>query len=346
MTQTYYETLEIQITATDEDIKRAFRSKAKECHPDHHSGPDAEARFKRLAEAYETLRDPQKRAAYDQYGHEAYTSGGGRGGFGGFDFGGAGFESIFEEIFNSFTGGGRPSAGAARGDDVRFDLTLSLEEAYGGLQKDISATTWQPCDACGGAGGRHVESCTTCGGRGHVRQRQGFFIVDTPCPVCRGSGKTIKDPCPECRGAGRVKKKRTLQVNIPAGVDSGVRMRLAGEGDAGLHGGGCGDLYVFLTIAEHPVFKRAGADLTCDIPIPMTTAALGGEVAIPKLGGGTETIAVKAGTQSGARVKIKGKGMPVLQARAVGDLIVTLAVQTPTNLTRRQKELLRDFDAA
>ncbi len=346
MTQTYYETLEIQITATDEDIKRAFRSKAKECHPDHHSGPDAEARFKCLAEAYETLRDPQKRAAYDQYGHEAYTAGGGRGGFGGFDFGGAGFESIFEEIFNSFAGGARQTAGADRGDDVRFDLTLTLEEAYAGLKKDIQATTWTLCAACDGAGGRHVESCATCGGRGHVRQRQGFFVVDTPCPVCRGSGKTITDPCPECRGAGRIRKKRTLQVNIPAGVDSGVRIRLAGEGDAGVRGGAAGDLYVFLNVAEHPVFKRGGADLKCEVPVAMTTAALGGDIEVPMIGGGTETLAVKPGTQSGDRVKIKGKGMPVLQTRAVGDMIVTLAVRTPTNLTRRQKELLRDFDAA
>ena len=347
MTQTYYEILEIRVEASDEEIKRAFRAKAKECHPDCHKGPEAESQFKRLAEAYETLRDPQKRAAYNQYGHEAYTSGMGRGGgFGGFDFGGAGFESIFEEIFNSFTGGARQRPQANRGDDVRFDLTLALEEAYAGLKKDIQVSTWVACGRCDGKGGQQVEICATCGGHGHVRQRQGLFIVDTPCPVCRGSGKTVRHPCPDCRGTGRVQKKRALQVNIPAGVDSGVRMRLAGEGDAGVNGGGSGDLYVFLTVAEHRVFKRDGADLLCEIPIPMTLAALGGDVAIPTIGGQTETAAIKPGTQSGARIRIRNAGMPILQSRSSGDLIVTLIVQTPTNLTRAQKELLRAFDKA
>lgn len=347
----YYETLGISKDATAEEIKRAFRSKAKECHPDIHPGDAAaEVQFKAINEAYEVLKDDQKRAAYDRYGHDAFTNSMGAGGmggagFGGFDFAGTGFESIFEEMFAGFGGTRRSSTNNAnlRGSDVRHDVSITLQEAYEGLKKPIVIETNVPCEACGGKGGKSIESCPTCGGLGRIRQRQGFFVVDTDCPDCHGTGKTVKEPCKECRGKGSVRKKRTLEISIPKGVDTGVRMRLAGEGNAGLFGGPNGDLYVFLTVKKHSIFDREGADLYCEMPVPMVTAALGGTVQIPTMSGKAETYEIKAGMQSGTQIKLKGKGMPKLRSDSYGDLYVTFRVETPTHLSTKQKELLKQF---
>ena len=349
-TQNYYDLLGVEKSASFDEIKRAFRVKAKECHPDYHPGDTAaEAKFKEINEAYEVLKDDQKRAAYDRYGHQAYTSGmngaGGASGFGGFDFSGTGFESIFEEMLSGFAGRAR-SAGEARanrGADLRYDLEISLQEAYDGLKKSIDVETYVSCDDCSGKGGKSLEQCDTCGGYGHIRQRQGFFVVDTECPACNGTGKKVKDACSKCKGSGRVRKKRTLEVNIPKGIDSGVRMRLSGEGHVGLNGGPAGDLYVFLTVKNHEIFEREGANLYCEVPIPMTTAALGGTIDVPTMSGKTEKLEIKAGTQSGHQVKLKGKGMPILKSSSFGDLYVSLKVETPKHLTQRQKELLKEF---
>lgn len=355
MSQNYYELLGVSQSASFAEIKRAFRVKAKECHPDYHPGDaDSEKKFKEINEAYEVLKDEQKRAAYDRYGHDAYTRGMGQGGgfgqgfgqgFGGFDFTGTGFENIFEEVFNGF-GGRRRQAATNRGNDIRYDLTIDLADAYTGLKKNITVDTFTKCESCNGKGGKHLETCPTCGGQGHVRQRQGFFVVETECPVCHATGKTVKEPCSTCGGTGRVRKKRTLEVNIPAGVDTGVRMRLSGEGDAALNGGESGDLYVFLTVKEHPIFKRDGINLYCEVPVPMTTAALGGDILIPTMDGKGETVKIKPGLQTGAEMRLKGKGMPVLKSGSFGDLYVIFRVETPTNLTSRQKELLAEFTAA
>lgn len=348
----YYETLGVSRDADAAEIKRAFRAKAKECHPDIHPGDAAaEVQFKAINEAYEVLKDEQKRAAYDRYGHDAFTNGmgnagfGGGAGFGGFDFAGSGFESIFEEMFSGFGGGRRAGSGEAklRGADVRHDVSITLQEAYEGLKKPITVETSVACEACGGKGGKKIESCPTCGGLGRIRQRQGFFVVDTDCPDCHGTGKIVKEPCSECRGKGSIRKKRTLEINIPKGVDTGVRMRLAGEGDAGLFGGPNGDLYVFLTVKKHSIFDREGADLYCEMPVPMVTAALGGTVKIPTMSGTPESYEIKAGMQSGTQVKIKGKGMPKLRSDSYGDLYVTFRVETPTHLNAKQKELLKQF---
>lgn len=348
-TQDYYELLGVTRTASFEEIKRAFRVQAKKYHPDYHpNDPEAEARFKQINEAYEVLKDSQKRAAYDQYGHEAYVNGMGNAsnsGFGGFDFSGTGFESIFEEMFGGGFGGTRSARQSNKGADVRYDLEITLAESFTGIKKNITVETYVPCDACAGKGGKSLESCPTCAGAGHVRQRQGFFVVETVCPVCHGTGKAVKDPCTNCSGAGRVRKERTLEVNIPAGVDSGVRMRLSGEGHAGLNGGHSGDLYVFLTVKPHEIFVRQGNDLYCEIPVSMTTAALGGKVIIPTMDGKGERYTVPAGLQTGSQIKLKNKGMPVLKSGHFGDLYVSFKVETPTNLTQKQKELLTEFAA-
>lgn len=351
--QNYYDLLGVSKSASFDEIKRAFRVKAKECHPDYHPGDTtAEAKFKEINEAYEVLKDDQKRAAYDRYGHQAYTSGmgqsGGAGGFGGFDFSGTGFESIFEEMFSGFTRGAQSSRGETnqnRGSDLRYDLTISLQEAYDGLKKSIDIETYVSCEECSGKGGKSLEQCETCGGYGRVRQRQGFFVVDTDCPTCQGTGKTVKDPCSKCKGTGRVRKKRTLEVNIPKGVDTGIRMRLPNEGHVGVHGGQSGDLYVFLTVKKHEIFEREGANLYCEVPVPMTVAALGGTIEVPLMTGKTEQLEIRPGIQSGHQMKLKGKGMPVLKSGSFGDLFVTLKVETPKHLTPRQKELLKEFAA-
>ena len=344
----YYETLGVEKTASFDEIKRAFRVKAMGCHPDHHAGdPEAEKKFKELAEAYEVLKDDEKRATYDRIGHEAFKAGlggqsGFQGGFGGFDFSGAGFEDLFAEMFGMSRG--RPRSGKAQGADVRYDLDVTLEEAYRGLKKTINVNTYVACESCHGVGGEGLDTCGTCGGLGVVRQRQGFFVMETTCPVCHGTGKVIKKPCKDCGGTGRVRKKRDLEITIPAGVDTGVRMRLAGEGDVAPNGGIAGDLYVFLNVKPHKLFERQGDNLYVNVPVPMVTAALGGEVFVPTLDGKGENYTLKAGLQSGTQVKIKGKGMPVLKSDRFGDLYVTFRVETPTNLSGEQKELLKKFN--
>ena len=349
MKKDYYEVLGVQKGSSADEIKRAFRLKAKEFHPDHHPGDkEAEQHFKEINEAYDVLKDPQKKAAYDQYGHAAFSGGmGGNGaGFGGFDFSGTGFESIFEEMFSNFGGSARTRTNPQSAPvDMRYDLSISLEEAYTGLKKKIKVETYASCEKCGGRGGKEIQTCGTCSGQGRVRQRQGFFVVETECPVCHGTGKSIKDPCMTCQGTGRVRKTKELEVNIPKGVDSGVRMRLSGEGSVGVRGQKAGDLYVFLTVKKHSVFEREGDHLYCEMPIPMTTAALGGKVIVPTIDGHGAEVEIKAGTQTGAQVKVKGKGMPRLRSDVYGDLFITLIVETPKNMTARQKELLKEFEA-
>lgn len=346
----YYEMLGVSKEASADEIKKAFRQKAKECHPDMHPGDAAaEVQFKEINEAYEVLKDEQKRAAYDRYGHNAFANGnagfgGGGAGFGGFDFAGSGFENIFDAMFGFGAGGGKASPEAnLRGADVRHDISVTLQEAYEGIKKSITVETTVPCEHCGGKGGKKLDTCPTCGGYGRIRQRQGFFVMDTECPDCHGTGKTVKDPCPHCKGRGSVRKKRTLEITIPKGVDTGVRMRLAGEGDAGLYGGPAGDLYVFVVVKKHTIFDREGANLYCEMPVPMVTAALGGTVNIPSMSGKPIETEIKAGMQSGHQIKLKGKGMPHLKSDTHGDLYVTFKVETPTHLSARQKELLKEF---
>ncbi len=349
----FYEVLGVSRTSTTVEIKTAYRNKAKKCHPDLHPNDEvAEVQFKEITEAYEVLSDNQKRAAYDQYGHAAFEQG--RGGFGGGNpfggFGAGGFSDFFEEVFNGFMGGGAARGQtdmSTRGNDMRYDMTISLKEAFTGVKKQIEINTYVPCETCGGKGGADIEPCSTCAGRGRVRRQSGFFMVETACPACNGSGHVISKPCSDCKGTGRVKQKQVLEVSVPAGVDTGVRMRLAGKGEAGQNGGQNGDLYIFITVEEGKLFSRHEQDLYCAVPISMTMAALGGSIQIPTIDGGNEkeNIKIPAGTQSGYEVRIKGRGMPVMRGVARGDLYVTLNVETPTNLTRRQKELLEEFDA-
>lgn len=345
----YYEVLGVARSATEAEIKHAYRCKVKTCHPDLHPGDtECERIFKETTEAYEILSDSQKRAAYDQYGHAAFEQGGPGGfggGFGGFS--GGDFSSIFEEVFNGFMGGRgahTPAEEHLAGEDVRYDLQITLKEAFEGAKKQIQLNTFGICKDCKGLGGEGVAVCETCGGRGRVRRQQGFFVVETPCSTCGGSGKTIKEPCKECKGAGRVKTQKTLEVNIPAGVDTGVRMRLAGEGEAGMRGGRAGDLYLFITVEEHELFQRHGEHLYCEIPVPMTKAALGDTIEVPTIDGHIEKVKIPAGTQSGYEVCLKGLGMPIIKSSRRGNLYVRVNVETPTNLTKKQKELLEAFN--
>ncbi len=354
--QDYYELLGVPKGATDIEIKKAYRSLAMKYHPDRNPGDAAaEVKFREVTEAYEVLKDGQKRAAYDRYGHAAFAQGAGAGaGFGGFnfDFGGAGgFGSIFEDIFSEFMGGaaGRRSSQyeGQRGADIRYDLEISLEEAFTGVTKEIEIQTAVRCEDCGGTGaaeGSKAETCDMCRGTGRVRRQSGFFIEERMCPSCQGTGKVIKNPCKKCRGTGKVSKKKILEVNIPAGIDSENRMRLSGQGEAGLHGGPNGDLYIFVHIRPHKIFRREGTNLFCDVPVSMVTAALGGEMEIPCLDGTTEKVVIDAGTQSGHEIRLRKKGMSVLQSKNVGDLFVRFKVETPTKLTAKQKELLKQFE--
>ena len=344
----YYECLGVSRTATITEIKSAYRNMAKKCHPDLHPGDAAaEVQFKEITEAYEVLGDAQKRAAYDQYGHAAFEQGAsGFGGFNGFTGFGGNFSDLFEEVFNGFMGGGsrRSNGENRRGNDVKAEVTITLKEAYTGVKKKIEISAPSVCSDCGGTGGKGTETCSICKGRGRVRRQNGFFMMETPCAACGGTGQTIKEPCMTCKGTGRVKKKKTLEVNIPAGVETGVRMRLSGEGEAGIRGGEAGDLYVFVTVKENKLFIRQEQHLACEVPIPMTTAALGGTVDVPTIDGGKTTIKIPAGTQTGYETKLKGKGMPVLRGSSFGDLFVRIRVETPTNLSKRQKELLAEFE--
>jgi molecular chaperone DnaJ len=343
----FYELLEIERTADDATIKSAYRKLAMKFHPDKNGGcKDHEAKFKAVSQAYECLKDPQKRAAYDRYGHAAFQQGGGPGGFGGGnDF--AGFSDIFESVFGEFMGGGRGGQRRPqRGADLRYDMEISLEEAFHGKSEPITIDVATLCEACDGSGakpGTSAKTCGTCAGHGKVRAQQGFFVVERTCPSCHGAGQVIADPCSSCRGEGRVEKTKTLTVNIPAGVDEGTRVRLTGEGEAGPRGAPAGDLYIFLHVKRHAIFEREGTTLFAHAPISFTTAALGGSITIPGLDGESHEVKVAAGTQSGREVRQRGIGMPVLQGKGRGDLVVRISVETPTKLTAKQRELLEEF---
>ncbi|KIC49837.1 molecular chaperone DnaJ [Tateyamaria sp. ANG-S1] len=355
----YYEVLGVSKGASADEIKKGYRRKAKELHPDRNAdNPNAEAQFKEANEAYEVLKDADKKAAYDRFGHAAFEGGmgggGGRpgGGFGGGqgDFGSA-FSDVFDDLFGDFMGGQRGGGGgrqrASRGSDLRYNLRVSLEDAFAGMQKTINVPTSVQCDACTGTGaedGSEPTTCPTCSGMGKVRAQQGFFTVERTCPTCSGLGQIIKDPCRACGGAGRVEKDRALSVNIPAGVETGTRIRLAGEGEAGMRGGPSGDLYIFIDVADHKLFERDGTNLFCRVPVSMGTAALGGSIEVPTIDGGRGRVQIPAGSQSGRQMRLRSKGMPALRGGATGDMFIELAVETPVNLTARQKELLREFE--
>lgn len=351
----YYELLGVARTASADEIKKAYRQKAKALHPDRN--PDckvSESEFKEVNEAYDCLKDPQRKAAYDRFGHAAFEGGGGgfRGGHPG-DFGAA-FADVFEDLFGEMMGGrsGGGRSRAARGADLRYNLRVTLEEAYTGVQKTITVPGSVQCQACNGTGAEGAvepATCPTCSGMGKVRASQGFFTVERTCPTCNGQGNIIKNPCKECRGAGKLEKERALQVNIPAGVETGTRIRLAGEGEAGSRGGPSGDLYIFVEVREHAIFLRDGRTLAAHVPVAMTTAAMGGEIEVPTIDGGRSKVRIPAGAQTGQTMRLRGKGMPPLRHGAgmtgdVGDMMIELTVETPVNLTARQKELLREFE--
>ncbi|MEM6615015.1 MAG: molecular chaperone DnaJ [Pseudomonadota bacterium] len=352
----YYETLGVGKDADEKTLKSAFRKLAKQYHPDANPGDNgAEQKFKEINEAYETLKDPQKRAAYNQFGHAAFENGGfGQGGQGpgfGPDFASS-MSDIFDDLFGDFVGGGGGRRGGGRrgqnrGADLRYNMEISLEEAFKGKAAQIKVPSSVICDTCDGSGakpGTAPKACGTCGGYGKVRASQGFFTIERTCPTCQGRGQVIEDPCSACSGAGRVTKERMLSVNIPAGVEDGTRIRLANEGEAGLRGGQSGDLYIFLSIRPHSVFQRDGADIFCRVPISMTTAALGGSIEVPTIDGGRTRVKIPEGTQAGRQFRLKAKGMPVLRSTQSGDMYIQATVETPLNLTRRQRELLREFE--
>lgn len=344
----FYETLGVQRGADEKELKNAFRKLAMKYHPDRNPGDkDCEHKFKEINEAYETLRNPQKRAAYDRYGHAAFENGGMGGAGAGFAPGG--FADIFEDIFGDMMGGRqrRSSGGRERGADLRYNMEVTLEEAFGGKTAQIRVPASISCTECSGSGakpGTSPVTCSMCGGAGRVRAAQGFFSIERTCPQCQGRGQTIKDPCAKCAGQGRVTEEKTLSVNIPAGIEDGTRIRLSGEGEAGYRGGPSGDLYIFISVKPHEFFQRDGADLFCKVPISMTTAALGGSFEVTTLDGTQTRVKVPEGTQYGRQFRLKGKGMPVLRQPVFGDLYIQTAVETPQNLTKRQRELLEEFE--
>jgi len=341
----YYEVLGVAKTATDAELKSAFRRKAMDDHPDRNPGDAAaEARFKELNEAYQILSDAQKRAAYDRMGHAAFEHGGAPGGFGGQGFGG--MSDIFEDLFGDVFGGRRGGV-QNRGADLRYNMEITLEEAYKGKSATINVPTAITCDTCSGSGakpGTKPKTCPSCKGQGRIRASQGFFAIERTCPTCQGRGEVIEEGCPKCGGAGRVTRERQLSVNIPAGVEDGTRIRLANEGEAGARGGPPGDLYIFIGLKPHGFYQRDGADLFCRVPISMVRAALGGEFKVPTLDGGEALVKIPESTQSGKQFRLRGKGMPVLRSRDIGDLYIQAQVETPQNLTRRQRELLAEFE--
>ncbi|SIS87364.1 molecular chaperone DnaJ [Phaeovulum vinaykumarii] len=352
----FYEVLGVARGASADEIKKAYRKKAKELHPDRNKDDaDAEARFKEVNEAYDVLKDAEKKAAYDRFGHAAFEGGmgggGPRGGYAGQgDFASA-FSDVFEDLFGDFMGGrggpGGPRSRASRGSDLRYNLRISLEEAFKGVQKTITVPGSSACTACNGTGaegGAEPVTCPTCSGMGKVRAQNGFFTVERACPTCGGVGQVVKNPCRSCQGTGRIEKDRQLAVNIPAGVETGTRIRLAGEGEAGLRGGPTGDLYIFIEVREHAIFQRDGQTLFCRVPVSMASAALGGEVEVPTIDGGKSRVKIPSGSQSGRQMRLRGKGMPALRGTGVGDMVIELAVETPVNLTARQKELLQEFE--
>lgn len=352
----FYQVLGVDKKASAEELKKAYRKLAMQYHPDKNPGnKEAEAKFKEISEAYDTLKDDQKRAAYDRFGHAAFDGGmgggaaRGAGGMGG-GFAGGNFSDIFEEMFGDFMGqqgrarGG--AEGARRGADLTYELDITLEEAFAGKDAAVKIASWQGCQTCNGSGaekGTKAETCATCRGAGRIRAQQGFFTVERTCPGCNGAGQTIKTPCGTCSGSGRTRKERSLSVAIPAGVDHGTRIRVTGEGEAGLRGGPSGDLYVFLSVKPHRFFQREGANLYCRVPVAMTMAALGGAIEVPTIEGKRIKVTVPAGTQTGQQFRLKGKGMSVLRQQTRGEMFVEVAVETPVNLSKKQKELLQEF---
>lgn len=350
----FYQTLGVSRGASDDEIKKAFRKLAMQYHPDQNKdNKEAEHKFKEIVEAYDVLKDAEKRAAYDRMGHRAFE----QGGFGSrtasdFDFSGN-FSDLFEEMFSDMMGGGGRARSAStmsnRGSDLRFNLEITLEDAFKGTTKTIRVPTWAPCSTCKSSGsenGAPPVTCTTCSGAGRVRASQGFFMIERTCQTCGGAGQIIKDPCRACSGSGRVRKDKTLEVKVPAGVDDGTRIRLAGEGEAGLRGGPPGDLYVFLAVKAHKFFTRDGADLFCKIPLPFTRAALGGSIEAPTIDGTLTKVTIPSGIQSGQKLRLKNKGMSVLRSANRGDMYIEINVETPVNLTKRQQDLLREFEDA
>lgn len=348
MRRDYYEILGVSKTCTDAEMKSAFRKAAMECHPDRNpDNAEAEIQFKELNEAYQVLSDSQKRAAYDRYGHGAFEHGG-------FGAGGDGFAAsmadIFDDLFGDVMGGRRGGGrkGPARGSDLRYNMEITLEEAFHGKTASLTLPASVTCEACGGSGakpGAKPRICPTCVGHGRVRAQQGFFAIERTCPNCHGRGEIIDDPCPPCGGSGRVTRERNLSVNIPPGVEDGTRIRLGGEGEAGAKGGPAGDLYIFVSTKPHPFFQRDGADLFCRVPISMVQAALGAELSVHTLDGGEAKVKIPEGTQSGKQFKLKNKGMPVLRSRDIGDLYIQVTAETPQSLTKRQRELLAEFES-
>lgn len=352
----YYEVLGLARGASAEEIKKAYRGKARALHPDSNKdNPDAEKQFKEAGEAYEVLKDAEKKAAYDRFGHAAFE--GGMGGGGGARPGGPGhgdfasaFSDVFDDLFGDFMGarGGGGRGRAARGSDLRYNMRVTLEEAFTGQQRTINVPTSVQCNSCAGSGaegGGEPTTCPTCSGMGKVRAQQGFFTVERSCPTCAGMGQIIQNPCKTCAGQGRVEKDRALSVNIPAGVETGTRIRLSGEGEAGMRGGPPGDLYIFIEVSKHRLFDREEANLFCTVPVSMISAAIGGDIEVPTIDGGRSKVKIPAGSQSGRQMRLRNKGMPALRGGGSGDMFIELAVETPVNLTSKQKELLREFEA-
>ena len=345
----YYDVLGVPKGSEQEALKKAYRSKAKALHPDRNSdNPNAESQFKEVNEAYEVLKDADKKAAYDRYGHAAFEGGGGGQGFGGGgDFSSA-FSDVFDDLFGDFMGGGRGGRQQqSRGSDLRYNLSISLAEAFAGLQKTINVPSAVSCGSCNGsgaAGGSSPTTCPTCSGLGKVRATQGFFTVERGCPTCSGVGQIIKNPCSSCGGQGTQKKDRALNVNVPPGVETGTRIRLAGEGETGPRGGVSGDLYIFIEVSKHKIFERDGLNLFCRVPVSMAKASLGGDLEVPTIDGGRSRVRIPAGSQSGRQMRLKGKGMPAIKTVQKGDMFIEMAVETPVNLTARQKELLEEFE--
>jgi molecular chaperone DnaJ len=349
--QDFYDILGVSRSADADELKRAYRKLAMQFHPDRNqSDKSAEQKFKDINEAYDVLKDDQKRAAYDRFGHAAFENG--SRGPGDFGFAGGfsgGFADIFEEMFGAMGGARRTQAGPSRGSDLRYNLEVTLEDAFRGKQTTVRVATFAHCDSCKGSGaepGTSPAACRTCHGHGRVRAQQGFFTIERPCPTCQGSGQVIEKPCRPCGGQGRVRREKTLSVNIPPGVEDGTRIRLAGEGEIGMRAAPPGDLYIFVAIAQHAIFQRDGANIFCRVPIPFTTAALGGSIEVPTVEGSRTRVTVPAGTQSGHQFRLRGKGMTVLRSAVRGDMYIQAIVETPVNLNKRQQELLREFEQA